>query len=82
MSSFLPMRSGVEKSPGRMGLAAGAAGIGACFPVFPEGPAAMRAVAGALNRWRSLYKTAVVTRWAVKAIQPSCGRRKCTPFGG
>ena len=52
MSSFLPMRSGVEKSPGRMGLAAGAAGTGACFSVFLEGPAAMRAVAGTLNRWR------------------------------
>ena len=45
---------GVEKSPERMGLAAGAAGtgIGACFPVFLEGPVAMRAVAGTLNRWR------------------------------
>ena len=49
---FYRCEGGVEKSPGRMGLAAGAAGIGACFPVFLEGPAAMRAAAGALNRWR------------------------------
>ena len=54
ITSFRPKRSGVEKSFGRMGLAAGAAGtgIGACFPVFLEGPVAIRAVAGTLNRWR------------------------------
>lgn len=40
--------------PAEWGLAAGAAvnGIGVCFPVFLEGPVAMRVVAGTLNRWR------------------------------
>ena len=51
---FYRYEGGVEKSPERIGLAAGTAGtgIGACFPVFLEGPVAMRAVAGTLNRWR------------------------------